>query len=117
MKREFEKEATIALYECDNLPKNMEEMKDLLVEIAKLAKLKVLTACEYQHKGGGEGKSLVAIVEESLIALDEWPEYKTFIIRIASCNPNSDFKVVESYVKEKLKSKKSSLYEREIPLY
>ena len=116
MKREFEKEATIALYECNSLPKNMEEMKDLLAEVAKFAKLNVLTTCEYQHKGGG-GKSLVAIVEESLIALDEWPEYRTFIIRIASCNPNSDFKIVESYAKEKLKCKKSNLYERKIPLY
>ena len=117
MKREFEKEATIVLYECSNLPKNIEEMKDLLVEIAKLAKLNVLTTCEYQHKGGGEGKSLVAIVEESLIALSEWPEYRTFIIRIASCNPNSDFNKVETYVKEKLRCEESIIYERKIPLY
>jgi len=115
MRRGFEKEATIVLYECENLPRDMEEMRKILAEMAELAQLKVVASCEYQHEGGA--KSMSAIVEESFISLDEWQEYRTVIVRVASCNLNSNFKEVEKYVKERFGSKEARYYEREIPLY
>jgi len=115
MRGEFEKEATIVLYECENLQRDMEEMRKILAEIAKIAQVKIVASCEYQHEGGA--KSMSAIVEESFISLDEWREYGTVIVRVASCNPNSNFKEVEKYAKERFGCKEARYYEREIPLY
>ena len=115
MRRGFEKEATIVLYECENLQRDMEEMRKILAEIAKIAQVKIVASCEYQHEGGA--KSMSAIVEESFISLDEWREYGTVIVRVASCNPNSNFKEVEKYVRERFGCKETRYYEREIPLY
>ncbi len=115
MKREFEKEATIVLYECDNFLGNMNDGRDIIMEIAERAQLKAKTYWKYQHEGGA--KTVVAVVEESFVVIDEWPEYKTVIIRIASCNPNSNFEEVKKYVKERFGCREISYYERVIPLY
>ena len=113
--REYEKEATIVLYECAKLPKDLNEMIEILNNIAELANVRIVSYCGYQHSNGA--KSLAAIVEESNINLSEWLEYNTFIVRIASCNPNSNFEKVKSYLEKRLECKESKIDEKKVQLY
>jgi len=122
-KREFEMEETIALYDPEFLPSTKEEADELARNIANILQVKIVSLDFYQHKGeeGNKGGiSTVYIVEESFITLDTYPENGrkgTMIVRVASCNPNSNFEKLEEYLKEKCKPSKLIVYHRgEIPL-
>ncbi len=113
--KEYEKEATIALYDCkEDLRLKKEEAEKIIKDIAELAEVKVIQSVYYQHEGGGT--SVYSIIEESYIGIETWPEYKLLIVRIASCNPNSDVMKVEEYLLERFKPSEVIEEERKIGL-
>ena len=114
--REFEKEATIALYNCKYLPDTKEEAEEIGRDLAKKLDVTIVRSDFYRHPGGGI--TATYIIEESLIAIDTWPEYGTMIVRISTCNPNSDFEKAKDYLKRKFNPEKIITYNQgEIPLY
>jgi S-adenosylmethionine/arginine decarboxylase-like enzyme len=122
-KREFEREETIVLYDPEFLPSTKKEADELAINAANILQVNIVSSSFYQHEGeeGNKGGiSAVYIVEESFITLDTYPEYGrkgTMIVRAASCNPNSNFKKLEEYLKEKYKPWKLIVYHRgEVPL-
>jgi S-adenosylmethionine/arginine decarboxylase-like enzyme len=114
--REFEKETTIALYNCKYLPNTKNEAEEIGRDLANKLNVSIIRLDFYQHPGGGI--TATYIIEESLIAIDTWPEYGTMIVRISTCNPNSDFEKAKDYLKRKFDPDKIITYHYgEIPLY
>ena len=114
--RKFEKEATIALYNCKYLPNTKNEVEEIVRDLANKLDVSIVSSDFYQHPGGGI--TATYIIEESLLAIDTWPEYSTIIVRISTCNPNSDFEKAKDYLKRKFKPNKIVTYHQgEIPLY
>jgi S-adenosylmethionine/arginine decarboxylase-like enzyme len=115
MGREYEKEATILLYDCKkDLKLEKEEAERIMKNVANLAKVKLIDYTYYQHNGGGI--SAYSIIEESYIGLETWPEYNLLIVRIASCNPKSDFVKVRKYLINEFEPKETIEEERKIGL-
>jgi S-adenosylmethionine/arginine decarboxylase-like enzyme len=122
-KRKSEREETIALYDPEFLPSTQEEANELARDIANVLQVKIVASTFYQHSGINDKKggiSAVYVVEESFMAFDTYPEYGrkgTMIVRVASCNPNSNFKKLEEYLERKCKPSRLVVYHRgEIPL-
>jgi S-adenosylmethionine/arginine decarboxylase-like enzyme len=114
--RKFEKEATIALHNCKYLPNTKNELEKVGRDLADKLDVSIVSSDFYQHPGGGI--TVTCIIEESLIAIDTWPEYGTMIVRISTCNPNSDFEKAKDYLKRKFMPDKIITYHQgEIPLY
>jgi S-adenosylmethionine/arginine decarboxylase-like enzyme len=97
--RRFEREVTIALYNVENFPDNIEKLKEISDGLANLLDVKIVKESYYQHSNGAISASY--IIEESSINIDPWPEYKTVIVRVSTCNPDSRLEVVADYLKKK----------------
>jgi S-adenosylmethionine/arginine decarboxylase-like enzyme len=114
--REFEKEATIVLYNCKYFPNNKSEAEKIVRDLADELDVTIVSSNFYQHSGAGIKATY--IIEESLIAMDTWPEYGTIIIRISTCNPNSNFEKLEKCLKRKFRPDKIITYHQgKIPIY
>jgi len=114
MERKFEREVTYVLYNC-KIEIDKREARKIAEDVCKIGNLKIVgTEAFYKHEGGGI--SYYRIIEESFVGIDSWPEYKTIIVRVASCNPSTNFKKIEEYLKEKTKCEHVKTYGEEIPL-
>jgi S-adenosylmethionine/arginine decarboxylase-like enzyme len=103
-KRGFEREITIALHNIKNFPENIEKLNEIASELANLLHIKIVKESYYEH--AGKAISASYIVEESFINFDFWPEHKTVVVRISTCNPASSLDAAIDYLKKKFGAEK-----------
>jgi len=112
--RRFEREVTIALFNIENFPDNIEKLKEIADGLADLLNVKIVKESYYQHSNGAISASY--IIEESSITIDPWPEHKTVIVRVSTCNPDSRLEVVADYLKKKFCAEKVKTVFEEIEI-
>ena len=83
-----------------------EFMKELVIEAVKKANAKLVEVKVWKLEGEKGGISVLALVEESHIAIHTWKEYKYATYDIYTCGEHTDPWKAFEYIKEKLKPKR-----------
>ena len=81
-------------------------MEDLVKEAIKIANAKLIEIKSWKIEGEKGGISVLALVEESHIAIHTWKEYKYATYDIYTCGSHTDPWKAFEYIKEKLKPKR-----------
>lgn len=107
------KHAIIDLSGCDpDIIRDRESILDILKQAAQIAKVTIVGQLE--HHFSPEGYSAVLVLEESHLSIHIWPEYNHISLDLYSCNLETDFNAVETFLVKKFKAKniESQLLER-----
>lgn len=101
------------LYDIDeSIAGDLKTLTDLVVESAKLGNMHILeliTKKFASYMGIDGGVSVIALVEESHIALHTWPESMYATIDIYTCGEKSDPAIAFKHVLEVLKPKRHKM--------
>lgn len=94
------------LYGCKAEMINDEEnLKTLIIEAAKIAKMTIWDAKSWKFGGEKGGVSALALVLESHIAIHTWNEFQYVTVDIFTCGEKSDPDKAFEYIISKLKPK------------
>lgn len=79
------------LYDIDvNAAANEEELRNVVVRAAKESKMKLVEVKSWSFGGRKGGVSVIALVEESHIAVHTWVEYRYATVDVYTCGEQSD---------------------------
>lgn len=96
-----------SLYEVvDEAYDNEEFLKSVVIEAVKAAKASLIDIKSWKIDGDKGGVSVIALVEESHIAIHTWKEYKYATYDIYTCGEHTDPIKAFNIIKEKLKPRK-----------
>ena len=97
------KHAIIDLSGCDtDIMRNRASILDILNQAAQIANVTVVG--EIDHYFSPEGYSAVLILEESHLSIHTWPEYNHVSLDLYSCNLETDFDAVETFLAKQFKA-------------
>ncbi len=85
----------------EDLLSNMKFIKDIVMKATEKGNMHLVEMISKKFKLGG-GVSVVAIVEESHIAIHTWPEHKYAVVDVVTCGDQSDPIAAYDYIIEKL---------------
>jgi len=95
-----------SLYYVDpHLLQDKEFLENVVLESVKVAGATLLDIKSWKVEGEKGGVSVVAIVEESHIALHTWVEYRYATLDVYTCGEKADPWAAFYYIVEKLKPK------------
>lgn len=79
------------LYDIDlEASTNEEELKNVVVRAAKESNMKLVEVKSWSFGGRKGGVSVIALVEESHIAVHTWVEYRYATVDVYTCGEQSD---------------------------
>ena len=84
---------------------NREKLEKIVLEAVDIANAKLLDIKSWEVAGDKGGVSVVAIVEESHIALHTWVEYSYATLDVYTCGEKADPWKAFDYIVDKLKPK------------
>ena len=87
-----------------------EFLKEVVIEAVKRANAKLVEVKAWKLEGEKGGVSVLALVEESHIAIHTWKEYKYATYDIYTCGSHTDPWKAFEYIKEKLKPKTVTIH-------
>jgi len=94
------------LYGIDKDVANDErELKDIVLKAVELSNTKLLDIGVWKLGGKKGGVSVIALVEESHIAIHTWIEYEYATVDVYTCGQNSDPWKAFNYIVSRLKPK------------
>jgi len=94
------------LYGIDKDVANDErELKDIVLKAVELSNTKLLDIRVWKLGGKKGGVSVIALVEESHIAIHTWIEYEYATVDVYTCGQNSDPWKAFNYIVSRLKPK------------
>ena len=80
--------------------------KELVMELVKASNAKLVEIKAWKIEGEKGGISVIALVEESHIAIHSWKEYKYLTFDIYTCGEHTNPQKAVELLKEKLKPEK-----------
>jgi S-adenosylmethionine decarboxylase len=89
---------------------NKEYLKQIVLEAVKIANMTLVESKAWKFGGKKGGVSVIALVEESHIALHTWAEYNYATLDVYTCGENSDPQAAFMYIIEKLSPQKYEVY-------
>ena len=84
--------------------------EELVKEMVRRANASLIEVKTWKIEGKKGGISVIALVEESHIAIHSWKEYKYFTFDIYTCGNNTSPSKAFEYLVEKLKPEKLQYY-------
>jgi len=94
------------LYDCDTLLLNDEsELKNLLIEAAKIAKMTIWDIKVWRFGGSKGGLSALALILESHIAIHTWNDLRYATVDVFTCGDKSEPILAFDFIVSKLKPK------------
>ena len=80
-----------------------ERLKEVVVEAAKQANMKLVEVKSWKFTGYHGGVSIIALVLESHISIHTWPDYNYATVDVYTCGEKSDPWKAFNYIVERLK--------------
>ncbi|BAK54535.1 arginine decarboxylase proenzyme [Sulfurisphaera tokodaii str. 7] len=99
------------LYDID--PKILNDkdfLHNLVLEAVKIANMKLVEIKSWNFGGKKGGVSVIALVEESHIALHTWTEYNYATLDVYTCGENSNPQAAFEYIVSQLKPKRYQMF-------
>jgi len=94
------------LYSIDkNVAGDAEELRKIVLKAVELSRTKLLDIRVWKVGGKKGGVSVIALVEESHIAVHTWIEYDYATVDVYTCGQNSDPWKAFNYIVSKLRPK------------
>ncbi len=99
------------LYDIDpNLLLDKDYLEKLVLEAVKIANMKLVEAKSWSFGGKKGGVSVLALVEESHIALHTWSEYNYATLDVYTCGEQSDPQAAFDYIVKNIKPKRYQVF-------
>ncbi|MFP3064115.1 MAG: adenosylmethionine decarboxylase [Sulfolobaceae archaeon] len=99
------------LYDIDErILVDKEYLEKLVLDAVKIANMKLVEIKSWSFGGKKGGVSVIALVEESHIALHTWNEYKYATLDVYTCGENSDPQSAFEYIVSQLKPKRYQMF-------
>jgi len=93
------------LNECENIPEG-KNLENLMLDIAKNAKLNVIKSL--YHQFSPQGCSVVILIRESHLAIHTYPEDRKVLVDLVTCAENVSFESFKSSLIESFKSRRNT---------
>jgi S-adenosylmethionine decarboxylase len=90
--------------------KNEAKLKQIVLEAVRIAKMNLVEAKSWSFGGKKGGVSVIALVEESHIALHTWNEYNYATLDVYTCGEDSDPQAAFNHIVENLKPKRYQMF-------
>ncbi|AEB94689.1 MULTISPECIES: adenosylmethionine decarboxylase [Metallosphaera] len=99
------------LYGLDPKDLNDEKLlKNLVLQAVKIANMNLVEAKSWSFGGKKGGVSVIALIEESHIALHTWNEYNYATLDVYTCGEDSDPQAAFNFIVESLKPKRYQVF-------
>ncbi|MEM3031325.1 MAG: adenosylmethionine decarboxylase [Nitrososphaerota archaeon] len=99
------------LYECsEDALLNEEELKKTVLKAVEVAEMTLVELRSWSFGGRKGGVSVIALVQESHIALHTWAHYGYATVDVYTCGPHSQPEKAFDYIASKLSPAKISRY-------
>ncbi len=99
------------LYDIDEkLLTDREFLERLVLDAVKIANMKLVEIKSWSFGGKKGGVSVIALVEESHIALHTWNEYKYATLDVYTCGEHSDPEAAFMYIVNNLNPKRYQMF-------
>ncbi len=99
------------LYGIDpSILNDREYLKELVLEAVKIARMNLVEVKAWSFGGKKGGVSVIALVEESHIALHTWNEYNYATLDVYTCGEQSDPHAAFKFIVENLKPRKYQMF-------
>ncbi|MBB5252493.1 adenosylmethionine decarboxylase [Sulfurisphaera ohwakuensis] len=99
------------LYDIDPKVLNDKDfLHNLVLEAVKIANMKLVEIKSWNFGGKKGGVSVIALVEESHIALHTWTEYNYATLDVYTCGENSNPQAAFEYIVSQLKPKRYQMF-------
>ncbi|MCY0859460.1 MAG: adenosylmethionine decarboxylase [Sulfolobaceae archaeon] len=99
------------LYDIDEkLLTDREFLERLVLDAVKIANMKLVEIKSWSFGGKKGGVSVIALVEESHIALHTWNEYKYATLDVYTCGEHSDPEAAFMYIVSNLNPKRYQMF-------
>ncbi|MFP3260811.1 MAG: adenosylmethionine decarboxylase [Sulfolobus sp.] len=99
------------LYDIDErILVDKEYLEKLVLDAVKIANMKLVEIKSWSFGGKKGGVSVIALVEESHIALHTWNEYKYATLDVYTCGESSDPQSAFEYIVSQLKPKRYQMF-------
>ena len=99
------------LYDIDErILVDKEYLEKLVLDAVKIANMKLVEIKSWSFGGKKGGVSVIALVEESHIALHTWNEYKYATLDVYTCGENSNPQAAFEYIVSQLKPKRYQMF-------
>jgi len=99
------------LYDIDpEILSNRELLEKYVLDAVKIANMHLVEIKSWSFGGKKGGVSVIALVEESHIALHTWVEYKYATLDVYTCGSHSNPEASFNFIVEKLKPKRYQVF-------
>ncbi|AAY80698.1 adenosylmethionine decarboxylase [Sulfolobus acidocaldarius] len=99
------------LYDIDDkLLMDKDLLEGLVLEAVKIAKMNLVEIKSWSFGGKKGGVSVIALVEESHIALHTWNEYKYATLDVYTCGVDSNPQAAFEFIVSNLKPKRHQMF-------
>ncbi|ABP95800.1 MULTISPECIES: adenosylmethionine decarboxylase [Metallosphaera] len=99
------------LYDIDPEDLNNEQLlKDLVLKAVEIAHMNLVEAKSWSFGGKKGGVSVIALIEESHIALHTWNEYNYATLDVYTCGEDSDPQAAFKFIVEALKPRRYQVF-------
>jgi len=99
------------LYDLDEkLLTDKELLEKIVREAVSIAKMNLVEIKSWKFGGKKGGVSVIALVEESHIALHTWSEYKYATLDVYTCGEQSDPHAAFNYIVSQLKPRRYQMF-------
>ena len=88
----------------------VEKLREVMLEAVKIAKMSLVEIKAWPFGGKKGGVSVIALIEESHMALHTWNEYNYATLDIYTCGEDSDPKLAFEHVLSKLKPQRQQMF-------
>jgi len=99
------------LYDIDpEILSNKDFLHKIVLEAVKIANMKLVESKAWSFGGKKGGVSVIALVEESHIALHTWIEYNYATLDVYTCGEQSNPQAAFEYIVSQLKPKRYQMF-------
>ncbi|AWS00029.1 adenosylmethionine decarboxylase [Metallosphaera hakonensis] len=99
------------LYDINPEDLNNEQLlKELVLNAVKIANMNLVEAKSWSFGGKKGGVSVIALIEESHIALHTWNEYNYATLDVYTCGEDSDPQAAFKFIVEALKPRRYQVF-------
>ncbi|WP_221290764.1 adenosylmethionine decarboxylase [Stygiolobus caldivivus] len=99
------------LYDLDEeLLTDKDFLEKVVLEAVDIAKMKLVEIKAWKFGGKKGGVSIIALVEESHIALHTWNEYKYATLDVYTCGEQSEPQAAFNYIISQLRPKRYQMF-------
>lgn len=99
------------LYDLDEeLLTDKDRLEKIVLEAVNIAKMNLVEIKSWKFGGKKGGVSVIALVEESHIALHTWNEYRYATLDVYTCGEHSDPQAAFNYIVSQLKPRRYQMF-------